>query len=236
MNVFKYLLPIIITIISCNTDDGENNAQDLEGLLEEINVASESVVCEDPSELDIIIFGYGICGFTTQKIAVHTSVNTEALQSKITDFTALERELQSRGPQVACLSIAPNNLLINTTEFVTCVSGESTISTDSQLNNEPLLGRWELVFSQQTNGEGVEFTNTTINFDNEGFSYTSANCTSMGTYNYDSTTNYVNLSATNCNETARMFIYDYDPTSLGIEYPCIGQTDLCYERYQRVIE
>jgi len=206
MKKISCLLALSLLIVSCNKSD-DDQFEDPNKILDEINLISESVVCNDPSEWEIIRFGNSGCGFANYTRAFHSSINREELQRKLDAFSeADKRRFESRFGEIACLSIARRNLLINNTQFVECVNGENKISIDSSLENKFLLGKWKLSFSLQRVGSGTtEVEDKIIEFSNTGYSLKTNTCDSEGTYGYEELKGVV-LSASSCNNSARMYI------------------------------
>lgn len=206
-------------------------------LLQEISAISKSVTCENPSEWEIVRFGYNDCfGGPTQNMLFHSSVNNEELQSKITEFTELEkRKAESDDFEVVCVSPAPPDFLRTITTVIECVEEEAKIATKTELETKYLVGEWGLFLSRQKNNVEIEGGEKVLHFNDDGtFSLISPDCESEGTYNFSEITRDVTLSFANCNESAQIEMR-YEVDVLELYYNCETDTDICYENYNKVV-
>lgn len=83
------LLAFLIALISCKEEQSsqEEEARQLEKLLDEIENLASSVTCEDPSEWTFTAYGSKPCGGTVGYIAYAKSINTKEFLKKVEAYT-----------------------------------------------------------------------------------------------------------------------------------------------------
>lgn len=233
-----FLVAILLVLTSCNkNDDDDQDIENLEFLLNEINVISDSVDCENVEDWRIIEFGYRECGFTSQIKAFHSSVDNEELELKIARYTEIQKEIvQSNKLKVACLSIAKQNYLLNVFEVINCVEGKTRIGVESEFDNTYLLGKWIMSSFQIGNSEEQATDEVVIEFSMTGYTINSTSCSSEGVYNFDESINEVIMSSSQCNEEGILFSCERDEFILEFTSECNNNTDGCFQRFIRLIE
>ena len=234
MKIVSCLLALGILFASCGNDDDSQEIENPETLLEEINSISKSVPCTDASEWEVIDFGYSGCGFKNQSMAFHSSINKKELQIKLDTYTETEKtRIANSEFEIACLSLARVNMLIDRFKVVECVENESKVISKTEFNNKPLIGKWKLV-SSILKSEGLkDAEGKVIEFNSTGYTMENSGCTSSGTYMYTEEKG-VQLMASDCIKNAILFLDFGD--SLELNYNCTNAGEICFERYIKVVE
>lgn len=104
---------LLLTVSATNCDKAETPTEDtelsnLKQLGEKIKALADSSVCNDTTTCQYIAFGSKPCGGPWSYLVYSTSIDTEALEKMVTEYNALEKQLNEKyGKNSDCAMVSP---------------------------------------------------------------------------------------------------------------------------------